>query len=549
MADGEAPYLDEAVDEWLAEEFERSPLGASELGFSSFDDRLGDFSAAAFQAQRGRTAVWSERFSAFQASQDGGAPLDDRIDVASVLAELAGRRAMEDWYEWRREPAVYLNPCLNGVFSLFLQRLRPEAELVAAAVSRLRQVPAVLADGRANLDPDLAPRLLLERGLGMCRAGEPYLRDMLPAEVEDPALRTQLAEAGGEAASALASFAEHLAALAGGARGEWLLGEDRYSAVLEQREMLGYGCGELHRRGEEAWSELDAEMKALAHRIDPEAASWQEVIAALSREHPRDPQDMLAAYNAETRSARQFLLDRGLVTLPEGERCEVVPSPVFQRPVLAVASYEAPPPLAESSTGHFFVPYPPDGTSPEALEQRLQDNGRFTIPTVTVHEAYPGHHWQLTWAGRTPRAVRHWVSTSYFIEGWALYAEQMMREEGYFTDPRQELCHLAMRIFRAVRIIVDTGLHSGDMTADQAVDQLVRRAAMTRTVAQAEVSRYCAWPTQAASYLTGSLEIERIRGRWRAGPGAGQALRQFHDTIAASPGLPLALAEMAVMGG
>jgi uncharacterized protein (DUF885 family) len=537
--------VDEVLDGWLAEEFDREPVRASSLGLSRYDDQLGDHSAAGFEAEQRRTRLWAARFAGLEHT---GRSLDDRIDVTLVLTALAGRAVLEEWEGWRREPATYLNPCLMGPFSLFLHRLRPEPELVAAAVARLRQVPEVLEAGRANLDADLTPRLLIKRGLATCRAGAVYFRDMLAAEVTDDGLRADVGGAAGAAADAMADFGQHLDSMLGAARGDWALGESRYSALLLERELLGYGAGELHTRGEKAWADLDAEMTNLARGVDPGAPGWRAVITDLSADHPADPEEMRSGYERACSDARAFLAERRLVTLPEGEECLVVPSPVFQRPVMAVASYAAPPPLSSSAIGHFFVPYPPEGTSPEALDQRLSDNGWYAIPSVSVHEAYPGHHWQLTWSRRTSRQVRHWVATPYFIEGWALYAERMMREEGFFTDARQELCHLGMRIFRAARMVVDTALHAGEMTVEQAVTHLRERAGLTEAVANAEVSRYCAWPTQAPSYLTGSLEIERIRDRWRSGPGAGRDLREFHDAIAASPGLPAALAELAMFG-
>jgi uncharacterized protein (DUF885 family) len=120
----------------------------------------------------------------------------------------------------------------------------------------------------------------------------------------------------------------------------------------------------------------------------------------------------------------------------------------------------------------------------------------------------------------------------------------MMREQGFFADPAHELCHLDARIFRAARIVADTSLHCGDMTYDEAVAYMHAKTGLTEATARAEVTRYCAWPTQAASYLTGSLEIERMRDRWDA-DGRG-SLRDFHDRVAGSGALPMALAERAL---
>lgn len=136
------------------------------------------------------------------------------------------------------------------------------------------------------------------------------------------------------------------------------------------------------------------------------------------------------------------------------------------------------------------------------------------------------------------------LRTSYFVEGWALYAERMMLEQGFYPDEAAVLCHLGSRLFRAARVVVDTSLHAGDMTVSGAVRFLVDKVAMPETVAAAEVRRYCAWPTQAASYLTGAVQLQRLRDRWTAEGRGG--LRTFHDTVAAQPGLPVALVEQLV---
>ena len=179
---------------------------------------------------------------------------------------------------------------------------------------------------------------------------------------------------------------------------------------------------------------------------------------------------MLETYAEWTARARAFLAETGLVTLPPGETCDVVPSPVFQRPILGVASYIAPPAFSDRWKGHFFVPFAPDGASEAEIQARLSNNSYGSIPTTSVHEAYPGHHWHLVMRKGNPSDVRKVYSTPYFSEGWALYAERVMRERGFFEDPIHELHHLNATLFRAARIIVDTSLHLGEMTFDEAVD-------------------------------------------------------------------------------
>jgi uncharacterized protein (DUF885 family) len=168
------------------------------------------------------------------------------------------------------------------------------------------------------------------------------------------------------------------------------------------------------------------------------------------------------------------------------------------------------------------------------------------MATTTAHEGYTGHHWQIAWMETAAAPIRRFITTAYFIEGWALYAELMMREAGFFTTPGEDVCHLDARLFRAARIVVDTSLHCGDMAFDEAVAFMHANTGLTEATARAEVTRYCAWPTQAASYLTGSLEIERLRDRWRAEQRG--TLREFHDRLAGSGARPIALAGRAVFG-
>ena len=526
--------IEQLVDEFLSDEFREQPTLATQLGVEGHDDELPDLSAEGYERRAAAEDEWLRRFGALRDDDLGP---DERIDRDLALTTLRGRRALREWAAWRRNPDTYLTPGLGGVFTLFLHGLRPEEELVESAGARLRGIPALLAQGRDNLDPALASPVLVRRALGQARAGVTYTRTLLPRD--HPAL----AGVGEAAAVAYEEFAAFLESFP--ATGPYAIGKDLYSTLLEELEGLGYGAPELRERGREAYEELAADMRrrtrALAGHDD-----WRAYLEELNRDHPATPEEMRSAYADWTERARQFCRERQLVTLPEGEECLVEPSPPFQRPVLAVASYMTPPAFRPSRTGHFFVPYPPEGTSPEEVQQRLATNSYNSIPTIAVHEAYPGHHWHLMWLGDTPRPIRKVLGTAYFIEGWGLYAEEMMKQEGFFTDPRHELCQVDARLFRAARIVVDTSLHLGDMTVDEAVEFMSTKASLTEPTARTEVARYCSWPTQAASYLTGSLEIERIRDRWFA---AGRGtLHEFHDAIAGSGMLPIALAERAVLG-
>ncbi|GIH60499.1 DUF885 domain-containing protein [Microbispora siamensis] len=521
--------VDEFIDWYLAE----NPVRAALLGADGYDRTLGDLSATAFTARERATEEWLRKLSESTPESP-----EDEIDRDLVTAHLRGQLALARWPEWRREPAAYLGVIFGSMFTPFQQRLKPEAELVDAAVARLAEVPAVLAACQANLDPDLAADLLVKRGLDQARTGRRFLTETLPALVGDPDLRARLARAAEPAADAFDGLVRFLEGFE--ARGTWRMGEELYSALLREQEMLGYGAAELHEKGRQAWAELDTRMTEVAARLG--SAGWREAMESLMDDHPPTLEAMRAEYEAETLRAREFVRERGLVTFPEGEVCRVEPSPEFQRPIIAVASYLAPPPLSSSRDGVFFVPYTPDGFTEEQVRQRLRTNSRPQMPSISVHEAYPGHHWHLSWMAGNPHRARKIFRTPYFVEGWGLYVEKLMHEQGYFDTPETELAHLDCRIWRAARIVVDTALHCDDMTIEQAEEFLTTKASLSPGTAAGEVSRYCAWPTQAPSYLTGALEIERIRADYTGD------LRTFHDTIAGSGGLPLGLARKVVLG-
>ena len=547
------PQLDAILSDLLAADFAASPVSATGYGLTDYDDKLDDVSADALRARDADAAAFLARLDGVG---DDGLTTDESIDRDLARAVLRGRLIMAPFEAWKRDPITYSGPITSGVFALFLHRLRPDDELAEAATARLDAVGPLVDAGIANLDPELAHPLIVERGRNAAQGALRYVRDLAWQDLADDPARERMRAAGGRAAAELERYVAHLEAFLPRAAGSWQLGEEGYTRILREREVLPDDARGLRERGQREFDRLDAEMTDLAK----DATGNPDYVAVLREndaDHPLTEQAMLDAYTEWTEKSRAFLVETGLVTFPEGETCAVVPSPVFQRPVLGVASYIAPPAFSDSRRGHFFVPFAPDGAAEAEIQERLSNNSFGSIPTTSVHEAYPGHHWHLVQRKTASSSrVRNVYGTPYFNEGWALYTERVMRERGFFEDPLHELQHLSATIFRAARIIVDTSLHLGEMTFDEAVAFMRDKAALPEPVAIAEVGRYCWWPTQASSYLTGCLEILDIRRRYLDARGFGgvapadvpvEAIRDFHDTIASAGSLPLGLADRAVM--
>lgn len=545
---GGRPFDDLAAD-LMADQFSANPVLGSALGLTEYDEALPDLSAGAIAARDRAEDDWSRRLSALT---DGELTEDERIDRDLVLMVLRGRAVQRDWLDWRRSPDLYAGAALSGVFILLQNRLRPEAQLAQAVAARLRATPGLLEQGTANLDPGLAHPALLRRAMGQIGAGTAYARSV-SAEFTDEGARALVAEAGEAAAAAFEQFGADVESLVDKATGDWAIGEARYDALLREAEGLGYGTRELRDKGQAAYDELAADMRARTQALRG-TDDFFSVLRSFNDDHPETPEEMLALYQEATAAARAFCVERDLVTMPAGERCVVAPSAPFTRSMLAVAHYMQPPPFAPAGQdggrpGHFFVPYPPDGATPEQVAARLATNNRHGAWSIAVHEAYPGHHWHFAWLAANAarggaRPLRFVFGSTYFVEGWGLYTEDLLREQGFFRTPEQELAQRDYRLFRAARIIVDTSLHLGEMSIEDAVDFMSTKSSLSRETAQAEVLRYCAWPTQASSYLTGALEIDRMRARWLAE--SRGTLRDFHDRAAGSGRLPIGLVERAL---
>lgn len=544
LALGTRPF-DDLAAELVGEQLDAAPHLGSALGLTEYDELLPDLSAPAIEARQRREDDWLARFEALDDDALGGLEPTERVDRDLVVMALRGRVVMRDWADWRRSGDTYAGAALQSVFGLLLHRLRPEPDLARAVAARLRGTPELLAAGQANLDPELASPALVNRSLGQVRAGAAYAR-AVAGEFTDEGARRRVADAGEEAGAAYDRFAAHLTGLAERATGSWAIGEERYDGLLRSAEGLGYGARELRERGRAAYEEIAADMRARTRALRGHE-DWRGLLEEINADHPATPEELLGDYTQATESARAFCLEHDLVTVPAGESCAVVPSAPFTRSMLAVAHYIAPPPYSGRNVGHFFVPYPPEGASAEQVQQRLATNSRAGLWSVTAHESYPGHHWHFAWlAANAVRPLRALFGSTYFVEGWGLYTEDLMREQGFFTTPQQELAQREMRLFRAARIVVDTSLHLGEMGVAEATEFMTTRAALSPETARAEVLRYCAWPTQAASYLTGALEIARMRERWLHG--ARGSLKDFHDAAAGSGRLPIALVERSLFG-
>ncbi|HEY1829521.1 MAG TPA: DUF885 domain-containing protein [Acidimicrobiales bacterium] len=540
ISTGARAAFDAAVDDYLHQVYDEDPAEASFLGLTEYDHQAKELTAAAFARRERALLGWLDRFESFDL-----APLshDQQVDLNLLKASLGSRVATRDFEGWRRSIAPYLG---NGVFELFAHGNRPEEEAVAAAIDRIGAIGDSVAATKANIDPELAdPTMCREWGVRNAAAQASFLRQGLGSFVADDKLRARLETAGAGAAVHYDDLAQWVGELADRATGSFVFGEARYDAVLRIGEGFDFGAQDVRRMGHEEIARLDAEMSTLANRIGG-STDWHAVMAKVSEtKRPQSMDDMLRIYRDETHRAQEFVRAQGILKLPAGESCKVEPSPLFYRAAIPVASYYPPAFFGPPTAGQFNVPFTLDTATDEEQVDRLRSNSFLEIPAITAHEAYPGHHGHfaiLATAGLSP--IRAVLGSTYMIEGWGLYAEQMMGEFGFYETDVGRLGQMGTRIFRAGRMVVDTSLHLGEMTPEEAVTFMVERVGLPEATARGEVLRYCMRPTQASAYLTGAMEIERMAARWVEG-GRG-TLPDFHLALLSSGMLPLGVAAQAI---
>ena len=527
--------FDKSVFEFICDQAAANPAEASLLGLTDWDGQLADMSAEAIQARQAADQHWLIRFQGFEAAQlSGGRP----IDLELVVSRLSARVANADFEVWRQTPAPYIE---NGVFHLFVHRARVEADAVDAAISRLQQVPAKLDAARRNIDAAIAHPDILRRDVVTVRGQAKFLRGDVGAFVSDDGFRASLLQAAAPVAVAYDELAQEVEQLAERATGTFVFGERRYNTELQVAEQLSYDVHTLREMGQTEFEGLDRQMAQVAKRLTG-SPDWKQAVEELQEQHSSGLEGMLQNYRQLLGRARQFVIDQDLMTVTATEDCDVEPAPAFSR-AIAVASYFEAAPFISGTRGTFNVPYTQDGATERDIEERLRANAPFENASTTVHEAYPGHHVHFVHMANAG-ALRQFLTSTFFVEGWALYTEKMMYEQGFFESDAEILGFMAARIMRAGRIVVDTGLHLGEMSIAQAQTFMHERVGLPDSVAKAEALRYAAWPTQASAYLTGALAIEAMAKQW-TGSGRG-GLKQFHDALTDTGALPPGLAAQAL---
>lgn len=509
--------VDALAAEFLSVLQDHEPVAATSVGLYERAGALPDPTETAVEAHRRDLAALAERVRTHEVGDDVGSA----IDRDGLLARITAQRVSLDHQRpHRTNPMTMVLGLVQGVFVLLARDHLPDEIRVAGLRERCAAAPAYLDAVRRTLVADEVPPRWVELAETTGQGAESLLRDVVPSAIGG------VAEEATSAADALASFTAWLGdELAPAARGSIALGNEALHGLLRDGHLVDATPAEVAARGEELCARTDERLIEACGRHD-----WQTAVEEAKADHP-DHDGLLDAYRVAFDGMSRACREADLVTDP-GVDAILEATPPFLRSLLTYAAYFGPGEFEEGGQGRLWVTPPADAAG-------LVDHSYATIPAIVAHEGYPGHHLQITAVARNPTVMRRLRVSTLMTEGWGLYTEELMAEVGAYEPPAR-LAQLALTKLRAARIVVDMGLHTGDLSEEEAADRLSREAGLDAGIARAEVGRYTMTPAQPFSYLYGAEQIRALRAEWQEATGG--SLRAFHDELLGYGHLPPSLA-------
>ncbi len=512
---------------WL---IDRNPLIGTYFGIHTEDHRLGDATRDGVLED-----IEAERRHLATLETLGDQDLSESARFERDLEIHTTRRSVFDLTQirtWERRSTA-LDVIGDGLFLLFAQDFAPLPERLDAIASRLEAVPTFLDESRTRaVVPQVRPWQQLEIESAADLPG--FFDEITAAGAELPDADRRRLEAAAEAArKAIAAYSETLVASLASGSDDWALGSERYDELVALRAFDGLDADAILEVGEDQLEMQKAARIRAAAEID-DTVDEATVIDRLKTDHPATFAEALEAYRTAMVRARQHIIDHDIATVPDGERIDVVETPEYLRNVVPFAAYFSPPKFDPNPKGIYIVT-PSVGHDPNAM----REHNYSSISNTSIHEAYPGHHLQLAVANSHPSLSRLLVDAPEFVEGWGMYSEQMMREQGFDAAANFRLNMHTDAIWRACRIILDVRMHRGEISIEDATRFLVAETSFEGANARAEVRRYTYTPTYQLSYLLGKVLLLQLRADEQGRLGSSFSLRDFHDTLLRNGSLPI----------
>ncbi len=524
--------FDRTIDRWFRDQLRMHPEVATFIGLHDHDGELGS---------GGRDAI-DEEIEFFRSTIDELSAIDpgELSSERALDRDLAIHQARLGLY-WQSEYRPWAGSSGGAgaigeaLFPLFTRDFAPLQQRLASIADRLEAAPRFLAETRERVTDPV--QLWTEIDIESTQRLPGFLDTILSAsraEARDEALSDRLEKAVESAGAALEEHASWLRTdVLPRATADWSAGRERFEEMVRLRE-LEADADEILADGDELLVSEKAARDALLAEIEP-GASPAEVADIVKNDHAASFAESLVEYRDSMDRARAFVVERDLATPPDEDHLNVIETPSFIRHLIPFAAYYEPAKFDATPVGTYIV-------TPPSSPEMMREHNRASISNTSVHEAYPGHHLQLSAAITNPSLVRLFSGAPEFAEGWAFYCERMMKEAGFDDTPKGWYIVHTDAIWRATRIILDVSLHRGLIGFDDAVDRLVAETGFERPAALAEVKRYTSTPTYQLSYLFGRHMIEKLKADVQRRDGADFSLKRFHDTLLYGGTMPVSYA-------
>jgi uncharacterized protein (DUF885 family) len=524
------------VDDYLAYLYEVLPSQASLDGVHLHDDLLEDFGRPAIDAHTRALAGFGRRLQQIDPTL---LPHAEKVEHAIVASNINARmHELETVRTWERNPQLYADALGTSLASQALFSYAPETERARRIVSKLRQVPRLVQAARDNIRD--CPGIFVKIGLETWRGTLKFIEADLPRAfktLDDLHILGDLADTATEAGHAISGYIEYLESdLAQRAKSSFRLGRDNFEQKLRLEEGITLSADRLLTIALRELNEVQEEFRVVAGRLnggDPMAA-WR----AAKEEHP-DPGTLVSAAQEQIKELEAFLQRQSIVTLPEGERVVVAPSPEFYR--WAFASMWTPGPFeSKPSRAYYYLTDVDRAWPPERQKEHMRDFNLPTLWNISIHEVYPGHFLHFQRLRQVESKVRKstLLAPASFVEGWAHYCEHMMIEAGFRRgDTKLKLGQLAEALVRLARFVVAIRLHCEDLSVEQGMRFFRDEAFLEEATARREAERGTFDPTYLV-YSVGKLMLLKLRRDYKESQEGKFSLRAFHDAVLAQGNAP-----------
>ncbi len=520
----------QAAEHYVEETFTRFPSYGSSTGRHELDPELERPTNALFRAHE---KLLRETLTRVEDLPEVDFRGDDWLDRRALLSELRSELWSIERSDFKRNPERWASGAIGSVHGLVVKHADDLTPAADAILSRLAKLPAYLSSSAGLLE---APVPVWTRMAEQSCAGAPSLLDAIAA----PLKRTQRASAArvdaliSRAKAAFADYSARAASCKPGPVDGFCVGRERFEALIRERLGLDLGAREAQALGHTLVRRIEAEMATEARKLGKNKRPREILERAQTEWKPKQP-SLFQEYEVETRRVREAFRKADVVTLPKGERLLVKLVPEFLRHQFPTAAYSQPGCYDEDQTGIFWV-NDLSLTRESPADKAAEIRQHFGVPLTCAHEAYIGHHLQFCTANQHPSKLRRLFAHSVFYEGWTLWCEQMAVDQGVVSEPVARLNQLNDALWRAHRILIDVGLHTGELSYEGAVKHLMKHMGFTRGRAEGDVNWYTMSPTIPMSYLLGKLEVVRLKQR--KVDEQGWPLKKFNDWALSHGTLP-----------